>query len=727
MCYNKACTIRLLLRSGEGDNVIILINKKKYTKQIMSSWYSHKYGLRHFLQMKSPYVKPRRYDMIYSTIPSTIPYNAPSSVPSTILSDVPSTVPSDVSSDVPSTIPSDVSSDIPSTVPSDVPSTVPSDVPSTVPSDTVSDVSNTIALNNSISKIEFTAFELNTIYYCLNKYELTKFSELAKYAAIMLESRYTDNLDMLLKQISRFISSDWCVILYVTKNVYDRYVELVKNSNDTIQVKLLEYTLNSVSDYNNIILNSTFWEELKSFKKILIFQNDTLMYKYGIENFLEYDYIGAPWPKELGTITCVGNGGFSLRDTIATINCINNIDNIIINDYKQYDINIKRLGRQPEDIFFSYGMVQLGYKLPTRDLAKHFSIETVDFNLNVIGSHRLDFFNKSCYNTNLLNSIVPYHMKSFPDSNDHRFGWQFVTCNLRNIFINTNGILFHTWLDCDYLFNSNEIIPNNTFWVGITHLTPCVFKKYFNICNIDNLQHNRRFIKDLKYCKGIFTLSIYMKKYFKQMLMLIGYPDIPVSSIYHPICITEPFFNQSSIDNINTVISIGSQLRRNITIFKLNTTLHKIWLPGRTTDKALELLESECKEFNIKLTTDEIKSVDILYLNNSQYDEIQRNSFIIIDMYNASANNALIECISRNIPCFVINLPAVVEYIGEDYPLIFNNTSELEEKLNNKELILSAYKYLVNRPYLKERLTIDHFIRDILNSEVTKNVLTITL
>ena len=55
----------------------------------------------------------------------------------------------------------------------------------------------------------------------------------------------------------------------------------------------------------------------------------------------------------------------------------------------------------------------------------------------------------------------------------------------------------------------------------------------------------------------------------------------------------------------------------------------------------------------------------------------------------------------------------------------FLHINELEIKMNNKELIYQAHKYLLDHPELKERLTIDNFIKDILNSEITKNILTI--
>lgn len=55
-------------------------------------------------------------------------------------------------------------------------------------------------------------------------------------------------------------------------------------------------------------------------ENVLIIQNDGILVTPGIEAYLHYDYIGAPWPKRC-VITeripykkiCVGNGGLSLR------------------------------------------------------------------------------------------------------------------------------------------------------------------------------------------------------------------------------------------------------------------------------------------------------------------------------------------------------------------------------------------------------------------------------
>lgn len=82
---------------------------------------------------------------------------------------------------------------------------------------------------------------------------------------------------------------------------------------EVISIEKLDY-----KGYNYFILY-----KLKDYIKtdfVLIVQNDgyVLRPKKWIEKFLEYDYIGAPWPKNLhftdtGRNIRIGNGGFSLR------------------------------------------------------------------------------------------------------------------------------------------------------------------------------------------------------------------------------------------------------------------------------------------------------------------------------------------------------------------------------------------------------------------------------
>tara|TARA_R100000908_G_scaffold64981_1_gene51018 strand:- start:6598 stop:7014 length:417 start_codon:yes stop_codon:yes gene_type:complete len=89
--------------------------------------------------------------------------------------------------------------------------------------------------------------------------------------------------------------------------------------------------------------------------------------------------------------------------------------------------------------------------------------------------------------------------------------------------------------------------------------------------------------------------------------------------------------------------------------------------------------------------------VEILdWLSHNDYDDILTSGIVFLDLYDSSANNAVIECIARNTPLLVNKHPAVVEYCGEDYPLYFENLDHAASILYDKDLIISAHEYLKN-------------------------------
>ena len=68
----------------------------------------------------------------------------------------------------------------------------------------------------------------------------------------------------------------------------------------------------------------------------------------------------------------------------------------------------------------------------------------------------------------------------------------------------------------------------------------------------------------------------------------------------------------------------------------------------------------------------------------------------------------------------VRKLPAVVEYLGEKYPLYFESLSEAENKLKNIENIIKTYLYLTNMN--KTKFTYEYFVNSFGNSNIYKNL-----
>ncbi len=141
-----------------------------------------------------------------------------------------------------------------------------------------------------------------------------------------------------------------------------------------ININVPDLTLDK---YNHLMLSSKFWQLLIDYfncKHALIFQTDTILLKDSVDDFLEYDYVGAPWYREWIEGIRVGNGGLSLRRTDKMVS---------ICEARQKSPVIK----MNEDIFFSYMCKQLKYKVPTVEQAKRFSVETIYYP-TPIGIHK---------------------------------------------------------------------------------------------------------------------------------------------------------------------------------------------------------------------------------------------------------------------------------------------------------------------------------------------------
>eukprot|EP00964_Phaeocystis_antarctica_P165048 scaffold144315_cov133-Phaeocystis_antarctica.AAC.1 len=54
------------------------------------------------------------------------------------------------------------------------------------------------------------------------------------------------------------------------------------------------------------------------------------------------------------------------------------------------------------------------------------------------------------------------------------------------------------------------------------------------------------------------------------------------------------------------------------------------------------------------------------------------NNIVVIDVWDAVENNAVLEAIGMNNPVHINQHPAVVEYLGANYPLFFTDVDSLQ-------------------------------------------------
>jgi hypothetical protein len=211
---------------------------------------------------------------------------------------------------------------------------------------------------------------LNDFIKKINKYNPTLPSE-TNYYAVIVEPRIDPKMLSVIKNHLYFLNENnssikWGLQVFHGIDNQEFIYDILKD------IKNVKYVNTGVKDftkieYNQYIKSNDFWSLVEG-KKILTFQLDTLLLRFGIDEFLDYDYIGAPWskPKENRFI---GNGGLSLRTKDVMLEIIK---------------NHKDCEPRWEDIFFVKWLDE--HNLPDIETAMKFSTETL-FHPNTFGLH----------------------------------------------------------------------------------------------------------------------------------------------------------------------------------------------------------------------------------------------------------------------------------------------------------------------------------------------------
>jgi hypothetical protein len=104
-------------------------------------------------------------------------------------------------------------------------------------------------------------------------------------------------------------------------------------------------------------------------------------------------------------------------------------------------------------------------------------------------------------------------------------------------------------------------------------------------------------------------------------------------------------------------------------------------------------------------------------LPDNEYDELLSENIVFLDMYDSSANNAIIESIARATPVLANPLPPIIEYLGVDYPFYFNTLEEAAKKASDFKLIKDTHQYLLECD-TRKKLTPESFRKAFRESEV---------
>ena len=547
---------------------------------------------------------------------------------------------------------------------------------------------------------------------------LANFMECSDLESVLIEYRCLPHLEFLIRNTILKLGEKWCHTIICGNLNYDFMINLCSTISSKIKIIKTDYDNLFPSDYSLFLSSLDFWNLLNG-KKILIYQEDSIIFKSNIEDFLQWDYIGAPWPEgQNDNKNGVGNGGISLRTKdimIQIINTISIFDTKYNESTLEYIKNTK-LSVPPEDVYFSKNIEDLNIGLlADRNTAINFSTECI-VNKNSFAGHNFWLNDKTWENRFFDNNIIVFNYPNNIYDYEHRGGWSSILHNLKNnnLYSNNNNFLFYDMLDNIFLFEKGRIIEKK--WAGIFHCAPLT-PKHLNHIDINNVFKNKNFINSLKNCVCIITLSNYITQFFINKFNEMNI-NIPVYTIKHPVEKSNiPIFSLDDFNNNNNkqIIQIGQQLRKVTSIYLLPEIKNysKKWLTGtKKFDVMKNYINAEINIFNIdRKIIDKNKNIMTYLENYNDYDNLLKENIVFVDLYDAAANNTVIECIIRNTPIIINKLPGVIDYLGEDYPLYFKTLEEVPNLLTY-ENIFKANQYLMNMK--KDDLDIDFFTKELM-------------
>jgi len=244
---------------------------------------------------------------------------------------------------------------------------------------------------------------------------LPKIKKESLYEAVIVEFREFPHIEFIIRNNILKLGNKWSHTI-ICGNQNFKMVEQICDSISP-NIKIIKLNVNNLTqnEYSLFLMKSDFWNLLKG-EKIFIYQEDSLVFKNNIDDFLEYDFIGAPFSKQADdTPNSVGNGGLSLRTKKIMLDIISKFpyNTVQMNSSTLTYMKNSNLTYPPEDVYFSKCIQEnfIGH-VADWNIASLFSSESV-YNENSMGGHKFWISNPNWqkYLKNIF-KLSPYQGKS---------------------------------------------------------------------------------------------------------------------------------------------------------------------------------------------------------------------------------------------------------------------------------------------------------------------------
>ncbi len=302
----------------------------------------------------------------------------------------------------------------------------------------------------------------------------------------------------------------------------------------------------------------------------------------------------------------------------------------------------------------------------------------------------------------------------------HRSGWRYALDSLAGLHA-PGGVLLEGFVEKKFAWGQDpgdlrhDPRPHTRPWIGFWHNPPVVHERFRRVGHghaPDDILARELWRDSAPYCLGLFTLSRHLQRWLQPRV------PVPVCSLLHPTGPPSAVFSAQryAANPRKMIVQVGWWLRRFESLAELEVpALEKA---------ALSPFPGVPDWYSAQGWADYGRSCSVTqlgYLDDQGYDELLSENIVFLDLYDSSANNAIVECIARQTPVLVSPLPAVVEYLGAGYPLYFSDLHEAAAKAQDLPLVISAHQYLRDTP-VRARLTGARFRRALTESAIYRQL-----
>lgn len=181
----------------------------------------------------------------------------------------------------------------------------------------------------------------------------------------------------------------------------------------------------------------------------------------------------------------------------------------------------------------------------------------------------------------------------------------------------------------------------------------------------------------------------------------------PIQRVIHPTPIKVKKWNLKSFLKNPTFLHVGVHCR-NIDFFLAVAK-------RRRQQEKYVLLSAKERNYATYLTQYQWLGAKIqTRLNKKEYNKALTSSVVFINLFDAAANNTVLECIARGTPILINNVGGVEDYLGKAYPLYYSSRKHAEQIINklkrDPNILSRASAYLLKRRY---RFLTQRFLQDV--------------